>query len=130
MGVSGMRLLKRYSLLLPVLVGVVAVALVIVIPSAAFGEDDSSAFGATLSSFQETPTLSTDGHGTLRLTLNADNIQYTLTFSDLSSDVHFAHLHLGARALAGGVFAFLCGGGGKPACVSPVSGTIKTTDIL
>jgi len=46
--------------------------------------------------------------------------------------VLFAHLHLGAPAIAGGVFAFLCGGGGKPACPASgsISGTITSTDIL
>ena len=44
-----------------------------------------------------------------------------------------AHIHLGARATAGGVSAFLCGGGGQPACPpggGTVTGTITPANIL
>ena len=124
-----MRLFKRYARWTPMLVGAAAIVLIVGAP-AAFGQNDHGIFSTTLTSFQETPTLSTNGHGSLRLQLGPDSITYTLTFEDLSSTAVAAHLHLGARGLAGGVFAFLCGGGGKPACVSPVTGTIAATDIL
>jgi hypothetical protein len=125
-----MRRIKQLSLVVPAVVGVAALVLVVGLPSVALGDNDSGRFAATLTSFGETPTLSTTGHGSLRLQLNSQSMDYTLTFADLSSGVLFAHLHLGEPALAGGVFAFLCGGGGKPACTSPISGMIATTDIL
>jgi len=37
-----------------------------------------------------------------------------------------ARIHLGARATTGGVAAFLCGRGGKPAC-PPTGGTVTAT---
>jgi CHRD domain len=51
----------------------------------------------------------------------ASEIDFTLTFADLEAPVLFAHIHFGQRSVNGGVAAFLCGGGGKPAC--PQSGT-------
>jgi hypothetical protein len=125
-----MRKIKRISLIVPAVVGVAALVLVVGLPSIAFSDSDNGRFAATLTSFGETPTLSTAGHGSLRLQLNSQSMDYTLTFADISANVLFAHLHLGEPALAGGVFAFLCGGGGKPACTSPVSGTIAASDIL
>jgi hypothetical protein len=47
--------------------------------------------------------------------------------------VLFAHIHVGQLSVNGGVSAFLCGGGGKPACTSPsgaVEGTILPADVL
>jgi hypothetical protein len=41
----------------------------------------------------------------------------------LEGSVTAAHIHLGQEDGVGGVIAFLCGGGGKPAC--PQSGEIR-----
>jgi hypothetical protein len=43
----------------------------------------------------------------------------------------FAHIHRGARGVNGPVLAFLCGGGGKPACPSTggVTGTLTSADL-
>jgi CHRD domain len=46
--------------------------------------------------------------------------------------VLFAHIHLGQEGVNGGVAAFLCGGGGKPACPQEsgeVTGTIVAGDV-
>src|SRR5262249_42978845 len=51
-------------------------------------DDDTLSFRATLSSFQETPTLSTPGTGTFTATVRNTNagiqIQYRLSYSNLS----------------------------------------------
>ena len=39
----------------------------------------------------------------------------------------FAHIHFGKARTNGGVLAFLCGGGGKPAC--PQGGNVKGTIV-
>jgi hypothetical protein len=57
----------------------------------------------------------------------ASEIGFTLTFADLEAPVLFAHIHFGQRSVNGGVAAFLCGGGGKPAC--PQSGTVTGTIV-
>ncbi len=90
----------------------------------------------TLNGYQETAigAISTVGTGTFEAQLDGDAINYTLTYGDLEGgSVLFAHIHFGARGVSGGVIAFLCGGGGKPACpASPatVTGTIAAADIV
>jgi hypothetical protein len=58
---------------------------------------------------------------------DASEIDFTLTYADLEAPVLFAHIHFGQRSVNGGVAAFLCGGGGKPAC--PQSGTVTGTIV-
>jgi len=104
-------------------------------------------FSATLSGFEEigalnnaTGAILTDGEGSLRLNLDERNqtLDYTLTYSDLTSNVTQAHLHFGKIHVAGGVFVFLCsnlgnGPAGTPACPAAggtVSGTITAAGVL
>jgi CHRD domain len=86
-------------------------------------DDGSNTTRARLSGFQENPPRLTDGHGTLTLQLHSGNIDYTLSYSGLTSPVKFAHIHFGQRSVNGDVVAFLCGGGTKPVC--PASGTVR-----
>lgn len=91
---------------------------------------------AVLNSFQENPTVSTTGSGTLTLTIDdqAMTIDYVLTYSGLEGGAATAsHIHVGTRHVNGGVAAFLCGGGDKPPCPATggtVEGTIDPTDII
>lgn len=102
------------------------------------GDGGKSQFKAdTLTGYQEIAgngTVSTIGSGTFEAQLDGDAIGYTLTYNDLEGGtVLVAHIHFGARGVNGGVIAFLCGGGGKPACpASPatVTGTIVASDII
>ena len=80
------------------------------------------------------PAASTTGNGTLDLRIDdeAQTIEYELTYGDLEGVgttpfvtdgvVTASHIHVAARGVNGGVSAFFCGGGGKPAC--PLSGTV------
>jgi hypothetical protein len=88
-------------------------------------------FSATLTGYQETPTLSVAGIGTFSAEIAKDgtSISYSLGYSGLSGDALFAHIHLGEPAIAGGVVAFLCGGGSKPACPAGTSGTVTGTIV-
>jgi hypothetical protein len=119
-------------------------ALIFVIPvvlaAATFavaGDGGKSQFKAdTLTGYQEVAgpgTISTIGTGTFEAQLDGDTINYTLSYKDLEGgSVLFAHLHFGARGFSGSVVAFLCGGGGKPACPSSpatVTGTITAADV-
>jgi hypothetical protein len=104
------------------------------IATVAFGDDRSHA-RATLSGYQEVPTLSSSGHGEFRATIDEANqqINYTLTFGGFSTSVLAAHIHLGQRATNGGVSAFLCGGGGQAACPvggGTVTGTIGPSNVV
>jgi hypothetical protein len=87
---------------------------------------------AHLSGYQETPSIVSPATGRFKAKINGDQIDYTLSYSGFTSPVHFAHIHLGQFGVAGGVAAFLCGGGGKPDCPQgsgEVSGTIVAADV-
>ena len=91
-------------------------------------------FKARLLGFNEVPAISTTGSGTFRARISEDgtSVEFKLTYSDLESTVLFAHIHLGQKDVSGGVSAFLCGGGGKPACPASgtVTGTITAADVI
>jgi hypothetical protein len=102
-------------------------------PPALSGADE--VFIAKLSGFQEVPALSTSGRGTFTARLNDDEttLAFELTYLDLEAPVTVAHIHLGQFGVAGSVVAFLCGGGGKPACPAPpafVTGTVDADDVI
>ena len=82
-----------------------------------------------LTGYQEVPALSTPATGTFSFTYNTapTTIDYTLTYSGFGTAVSQAHIHLGQAGVNGGVIAFLCGGGGKPAC--PANGTVSDTIV-
>jgi len=97
--------------------------------------NDKSRFKTSLTGYEETPAISSAGSGEFTATVDEENqtIHYTLTFSNLNSNPLFAHVHFGQRGVAGGVAAFLCGGGSKPApCVpgTTISGTITPADVI
>jgi hypothetical protein len=122
------------------LLGVLVFAIPVVLAAATYavaGDSGRSRFKAdTLNGYQETAigAISTVGSGTFEARLDGDVISYTLTYDALEGgNVLFAHIHFGARGVNGGIIAFLCGGGGKPACpASPatVTGTIMAADIV
>ena len=100
---------------------------------------------ASLDGWQENPSISTTGNGTLDLRIHEDTqmIQYELSYGDLEGVgttpfvtdgvVLAAHIHVAARGVNGGVSAFLCGGGGKAACPTPagtVTGVIAPSDVI
>jgi hypothetical protein len=80
-------------------------------------------------------TVITDATGTFTATINNDaTLTYTLTYSNLSSAVQQAHIHIGATKINGGVSIFLCsnlanGPAGTPACPDDAthSGTVSRT---
>jgi hypothetical protein len=121
-----------------VLAGVTAVAMA----------KDSTRFDASLSGYEELPTLSTRANGTFEATLNKDGseLHYTLSYegpfdgnaTGSAATVTQAHIHFGARAFSGGISAFLCtnlgnGPAGTPACPATsgtVSGDIRPASIV
>ena len=91
---------------------------------------------ATLSGYDETPSVSTLARGKFRAEIDrdGDTIEYELRYEGIEGGTaNVAHIHLGQRHTAGGVSAFLCGGGDKPACPTPggtVEGTIDAADVV
>jgi hypothetical protein len=74
------------------------------------------------------------GRFTARVSEDGDAIEYELSYAGLEgTTTNAAHIHIGQKDVAGGVIAFLCGGGGKPACPATegtVSGTITAADVV
>jgi CHRD domain len=109
-------------------------ALAVIATGVAMAHGDNGGKSTKLEGYQETMlTLSTTGRGSFKVRLRSDGIHYVLKYSDLEADALFAHIHLGQRATTGGVIAFLCGGGTKPApCparAGRVEGVIAAADV-
>jgi len=88
-----------------------------------------------MSGYLEVPSVSTTGRGTIEARIrNSNRIDYKLTYSLLSGgNASQAHIHFAQPGVDGGIAAYLCGGGGKPACpatAGTVSGTILAADVL
>ena len=109
---------------------------------------DRSRFEAGLNGYEELPTLSTQGVGSLHASLSRDGneLRYQLSYrgpfdgnaTGAASTVLQAHIHVGARAVNGGVSAFLCtnlGNGpiGTPTCPlteGTVTGVITPATVV
>ena len=91
------------------------------------GGGGGNQFRTGLTGFQETPSESTPGNGSFRARIQNNEIRYRLHYEDFEAGegaTLFAHIHFAQKGVAGGVSAFLCGGGDKPAC-TPTEGTIE-----
>jgi hypothetical protein len=107
--------------------------------------DGSRSFSARLTGYEEIipasatagegGAVSTVGEGRFRARVRQDplRIEYTLEYEDLEgATTSAAHIHFGQRSTIGNVVAFLCGGGGKPACdpdTDTITGTIVAADV-
>jgi CHRD domain len=104
------------------------------------GDHGGGSFAARLNGYNEVVgpgSISTAGRGRFHAKLDRDaqtltfRMTYVLENAATQSHIHFAQKHVG-----GGVVAFLCGGGGKPACPAGVSspatvtGTITAADVI
>jgi hypothetical protein len=127
---------KRIGLTAAVLGGA---ALVVLAVGSYAGAGDSKKMVRSdpLTGYQEaTPAgVSSSAGGSFEATIDdaAETIDYTLSYSGLEASATQAHVHFGNRFTSGGVSAFLCGGGGKPACPTSsgtVSGTITAADVI
>jgi len=108
---------------------------------AAADNDAKNSLKATLHGLIEVPPVATQATGTFTGTISPDgsSITYTLTYTNLSTQVLFSHIHFGFPKENGGVVVFLCGPaagapGGPPAtfpspppCPDTTSGTVTGT---
>ncbi len=91
---------------------------------------------AKLIGYNEVPSISTLAKGAFRAEIDRDDdsIDYKLSYEGIEGGTAtVAHIHLGQRHTNGGVSAFLCGGGDKPACPTTggtVEGTIDAADVV
>jgi len=102
-------------------------------------ETEKSHLRARLTGIEEAngpSTVITNGTGTFQATINDDStITYTLTYSNLSTPVTQAHIHIGATKLNGGVSIFLCtnlgnGPAGTPACPNDATNSGSATNTV
>jgi hypothetical protein len=104
--------------------------------SASTSDSGSDHAKASLDGYQEVPAVSSTGTGTLDLRIDDDarTIDFELTYENLEGATTTAsHIHLGQPGVNGGVSAFFCGGGGKPACTprsGSFSGVITPADVI
>ena len=114
-----------------VLVALVAALIVAGLAGQAVADRSGRMMKARLIGYDEVPSVSSTGRGQLLARFNADEsaLDYTLSYQNLEgTTTAAAHIHLGQPGVNGGVSAFLCGGGGKPAC-PPVSGSVSGTIV-
>ena len=123
------------------LISLLAVVGLTVVAAAALadrGGNGGNRFGARLTGFEETPSESTPGNGWFkaRLTNGGSVIHYQLHYEDFEAGegaTTASHIHFGQRGVAGGVSAFLCGGGDKPPCTptqGDFEGDIDAADVI
>ncbi len=91
--------------------------------------------GAHLDGYGEVPALSSAASGLFFGKISADetSLDYILYYELDGGTASAAHIHLGQPGVNGGIAAFLCGGGNKPACPTPsgtVSGTVVASDVI
>lgn len=91
-------------------------------------DDNVTTFRASLLGANEVPAINSDGTGSFFVAIHEDGtITFKETFSNLTTNIIFSHIHFGEIHVAGGVMIFLCGGGGQPACPAATAGTIEGT---
>jgi hypothetical protein len=116
------------------------VSLLVMAMLASPGQAMAEKVRARMSGYQEVPAVSTGASGTFRAKIADDesSIDFELTYEGIEGgNVTAAHIHVGQRSVNGGVSAFFCGGGGRPACPTPgttlsgpVTGTIRAENVI
>lgn len=123
-----MRARTVFRILVPL-----ALVFAVVAPSLARDDDQSRRFKARLTGYEEPPSISTPANGSFRAKVRSGPvIEYELSYSNIQNAM-FAHVHFGQKSVNGGVIAFLCGGGDKPACPptgGTVTGVIDASDVI
>jgi CHRD domain len=108
-------------------------------------EDNGTTFATKLVGYEETPlTLNSPGSGSFKATVNSAGtaINYTLSYTPLSSAITQSHIHFGRPALTGQIVLFLCTNVGLPAGVTvpmpqacppgpaTITGTLTAADVI
>jgi hypothetical protein len=103
--------------------------LALVTTAAASADESASNMRASLSGFEETPPIATGGTGMLKARASNGGIDFTLTYSGLTTPAFMAHFHFAQRGVASGVFIWLCGKAGTPAHTPCPPGTTETATV-
>ena len=113
---------------------IAALSLVALVGGTSAAKKRNPKFDAFLTGYEEVPVTSTPASGQFRAALRKDGpaLTYRLAYQDITNATA-AHIHFGQMGVNGGVAAFLCGGGDKPACPATggtVTGTIDPADVV
>ena len=110
-----------------------AASLIVSLPNLVFAEH----IKATLTGYQEVPSVSTPASGTFdaKIANDDESISYELTFNDLVGTVQQSHIHIAQPAVSGSVVVWLCQTATTPAPAAvaaitptcPQSGTVTGT---
>ena len=108
--------------------------------ASADGGSRAGHFAASLSGYEEVPSVSTRASGSFRAALARDgrSISWRLTYRRLETRALQAHIHFAERHVNGGVSVFLCsnlGSSANPAQACPrrdgtLRGTIRARDVI
>jgi hypothetical protein len=106
-------------------------------------EDNGTTFATKLVGYEETPlTLNSPGSGSFTATVNAagTEIQYTLSYTPLTSTITQSHIHFGRPAITGQIVLFLCTNLAPPTGVpmpqacppapATITGTLTAADVI
>jgi hypothetical protein len=106
-------------------------------------DDDGTTFATKLVGYEETPlTLNSPGSGSFKATVNGDGtaIDYTLSYTVLSSAITQSHIHFGRPAITGQIVLYLCTNLTPPAGVplpqacppgpATITGTLTAADVI
>ncbi|HXV49113.1 MAG TPA: CHRD domain-containing protein [Candidatus Binatia bacterium] len=116
-----MKLFLRSALLLSVFLAI------------AVGVAQAETIQATLTGYDEVPSVSTVGEGEFRgfIGRNDASIDYELSYSDLQGQVRQAHIHVAQLSVNGSIVIWLCGTTTNPGPTGtqtcPQNGTITGT---
>ncbi|HXU65874.1 MAG TPA: CHRD domain-containing protein [Casimicrobiaceae bacterium] len=106
-------------------------------------DDQGTTFATRLIGYEETPlTINSPGSGSFKATVNSDAtaINYTLSYTPLSSAITQSHIHFGRPGITGMIVLFLCtnltppGGVPLPQACPPgpatITGTLTAADVI
>jgi len=119
----------------PIRIAVALSALLAVTGAARTGFAAGQTFTASLVGREEVPPISTEGKGFFVATLDSTetSVSFFLSYFAMAGTPTVSHLHFAPKGVAGGIMAFLCGGGSRPACPAPgtpVTGTLTAADVV
>ena len=94
-----------------VAIGATVVMLALVAPQGLGAQSGGGKLRATLTGFEEPPSISSTGNGTFELKFSEDgeSFDYVLDFADLEGTVVQAHIHIAQPGVNGGIAIWLCG---------------------
>ena len=110
------------------LLGLAVCCLCAIGTTAAKDDDGNVVLRTSLRGINEVPPNNTPATGSFVATIHPDGtINFTLTYSNLTTTPLFSHIHFGRNDVNGGIMIFLCGGDAQPVCPTATSATITGT---